>query len=401
MAIRGIFASHSGIVGDRQSDLAARVLMTMPGGMAPMLALSSGMPSERAADTAFSWIEDSHISGNSTVNGAVADTAATTIVVDDANIWTPNTILLEQETGEHMLITSITGNTITVIRGLSGTTPTAIADEDHLQSIGTAFEEAGGKPTPVTQRGESRTNYTQIFKNGWAISGTAQSIDFLTGSQLAMNREQCFAYHAEDLERAFIWGKKDVRVINNKQFRLTDGILSQIESYGGLVEPANYEGGGAGEMALVGLQNFMRRIFDVRVKGLPNERIAFTGSYVLEQIQKMVLLDTSYQIYANESEYGIQVLTLNFFNGSLKLVTHPLMVENEIWSKELYVLHPGLIRKRKKRDSWSEEFSPQKQNNNGTDATEGYIAIETGFEVKCASTMGIMRNIETAVPSFA
>lgn len=400
MAIRGIFASHNAIVGDRRTDLAARVLMTMPGGVAPMLALSSGMPTAPAADTAYSWIEDSHISGNTLANGAVSGTVATSIVVDDSNIWTPNTVIMNQTTGEYMLVTSITGNTVGVLRGLAGTTATAIADNDVLQSIGTAFEEGGGKPTPVTQRGESRTNYTQIFKNGWAITGTAESIDYITGSQLATNREQCLGYHAEDLERAFLWGKKDIRVINGKQFRLTNGILAQVESYGGLIEPANY-GSVAGHQSLAGLQSFMRRIFDVRVKGMPNERIAFCGSIVLELVQNMVLKDTTYQIFANETEYGIRVLDLAFFNGTLKLISHPLMVENAIWQHELYVLHPGLIRKRIKRETWSEEFSPKKQNNNGTDATEGYIADELGFEVKGAATMGIMRNINVADKSFA
>lgn len=400
MSVRGIFASHSAIVGDRRGDLAARVLQTMPGGAAPMLALSSGMPSAPTTDTAYSWIEDAHISGNTLANGAVAGTTATQMVVDDANIWVPNTVIMNQTTGEYMLVTSINGNTVGIMRGLAGTTPTAIGDNDVMQSIGTAFEEGGGKPTPVAQRGESRTNFVQIFKNGWAITGTATAIDYITGSQLATNRQQCLGYHAEDIERAFLWGKKDVRTVNNKQFRLTNGILAQIESYGGLVSPANY-GSVSGHMALAGLQTFMRQIFDVRVKGLPNERIAFCGSIVLELIQNMVLKDTSYQIFANETAYGIQVTNLNFFNGSLKLVTHPLMVENSIWQHELYVLHPGLIRKRVLRDTWTEEFSASKQNNNGTDATEGYIADEMGFEVKCAQTMGIMRNITTADKSFA
>lgn len=400
MAVRGIFASHSGIVGDRRTDLAARVLMTMPGGTAPMLALSSGMPSARAADTAFSWIEDSHISGNTTAASAQV-AGDVTMTVADSNIWVPNSIVMNEATGEYMMITSVAGNVIGIVRGLGGTTPGAITVGDTLQLVGSAFEEGGGKPTPVAQRGESRTNYVQIFKNGWAITGTAQSIDFITGSQLAMNREQCLAYHAEDIERSFLWGKKDVRVVNSRQFRMSDGILSQVEQYGGLVSPANY-GATAGNMALTGagsLSEFMRKIFDVRVKGLPNERIAFCGSIVVELINQMVLKDTTYNISANETSYGLQVLTLSFFNGQLKLVQHPLMVENAIWQHELYVLHPGLIRKRVKRETWSEEFSPQKQNNNGTDATEGYIADELGFEVKAAKTMGIMRNIQTAVAS--
>lgn len=398
MSVRGIFASHSGIVGDRQQDLAGRVLMTMPGGSAPLLALSSGMPSERASDTAFSWIEDSHITGNTTVNGTV-NSSATSVVVGDANVWTPNTIIMNEVTGEHILITAISGNTCTIVRGIGGTTAATLTNNDTLQSIGTAHAEGSGKPDPVAQRGQSITNYVQIFKNGWAITGTAEAIDFTTGSQLALNKEQCFAYHAEDIERAFLWGKKDVRVISNKQLRLTNGVLAQISQSGGLVEAANI--GGSGQMSLKGLQNFFRRIFDYRVKGMPNERIAFTGSGVVELIQNMALRDGTYNIEANETSWGIQIVKLNFFNGSVTLMVHPLMIENAIWQKELYVLHPGLIKKRVLRDSWSEEFSPKKQNNAGLDATEGYLAIEMGVETKGARTMGVMTNIATAVASFS
>jgi hypothetical protein len=398
MAVRGIFASHSGIVGDRQTDLAARVLLTMPGGMAPLLALSSGMQSAPAHDTAFSWIEDSWISGN-TASAETVNAAATDFDVVDANIWTPNTIIMNEDSGEYMLITAISGVNVTVIRGIGGTTAAEVTSGDTLQSIGTGFAEGSGKPTPVAQRGETRTNYVQIFKNGWAITGTATAIDFTTGSQMAMNREQCLAYHAEDIERAFLWGKKDVRVIGNQQFRLSDGILTQIEQFGGLVESAAYLGQ-AGEMSLFGMQNFMRRIFDRRVKGMPNERIAFCGSLFLERIQQMAMMDATYNIEANESEFGIQITKLKFFNGQLNLITHPMMVENAIWNQELYVLHPGLIKRRVLRDSWSEEFSSKKQNNNGTDSTEGYIAIEQGFEVKGVETMGILRDVTTPVPSI-
>lgn len=398
MSVRGIFASHNGIVGERQTDLAARVLMTMPGGMAPMLALSSGMAKASVKDTAYSWIEDAHISGNSAAAETV-NSAATEVDVEDSNIWTPQTILMNEDSGEHMLITAISGNTITIVRGLGGTTAAEITLGDTLQSIGTGFAEGSGKPTAVAQRGESRTNFVQIFKNGWAITGTAQAVDFVTGSQMAVNREQCLAYHAEDIERAFLWGKKDVRVINGQQFRLSNGILAQIENYGGLVESAT-DGTTAGNYSLKLLREFMRKIFDIRVKGLPNERIAFCGSIVLDLIQDMVLIDSSYNIEVNETEYGITVTTINGINGKLKFVTHPMMVENDIWQHELYVLHPGLIRRRVLRDSWSEEFSAKKQNNQGTDATEGYIAIEKGFEVKGANTMGILTNLQAAVASF-
>ena len=401
MAIRGVFTSHAGLNGERQQDLSARVLWVGPGGMAPMLALSSGMPSEPAKQTSYSWIEDEHISGNQAVVTG-GNSGVTTMVMDSVGIWTKNTVIMNQTTGEYILITALNADGVTVdsmIRGFGGTTAATITAADKFQSVGTAFAEGSDRPEAVTQKGDERTNYVQIFKNGWAITGTANAVTWVTGSQTARNRELCFAYHAEDIERATLWGRKGVRVVSGLQLRTSNGIIPQIEDYGGIVESVA-AGGNAGEVNMVTIQNFMRRIFDKQAKGFPNERIAFSGSNFLELLQKMVLLDSTYNIESKETEYGITVTTIIGFNGRLKIISHPMMVENEQWQKELYVLHPGLIKKRVKRDSWSEEFNAQKQNNNGKDSIEGYLAIEQGWELRGAQTMGILRNLTTAVASF-
>lgn len=400
MAIRGVFASHSALAGERLTDLSARILRTGAFGTAPLLALSAGMPKENATQSSFSWIEDSHITGNQK-STASHNSAVTDIAVDDAGIWTKNTVLMVESTGEYLFVTAVStdAKTVTVLRGFAGTTAATIADQATIQSIGTAFAEGSGKPDAVTQKGAERTNYVQIFKNGWSITGTAKAVKYLTGSQMAYNREMCLNYHAEDIERAFLFGRKAVTTLAGQQLRLSNGVIAQIEGYGGLVESAAYNGN-SGEMSLAGLSNFFRRIFDVQVKGMPNERIAFTGSGTLEQINRMTLMDGNYQISVNESEYGIKVMTLKGFNGDIKFMTHPLMVENPKWTQEIYVLHPGLIRKRVLRDTWTQEFTAGANTNAGVDADEGFIADELGFELRGAKAMGIMRNIQTAVPSF-
>lgn len=399
MSVRGIFTSHSALVGERGTDLAARVLRTGAGGTAPLLALSAGMPSAYAPQTSFGWIEDERITGNAKVTTG-GNTVVTQFVVDDANIWAANSVLMNEMSAEYMLVTSIAadGRTVNVIRGFAGTTPATIDIDDTIQSIGSAYAEGSDRPEPVSQKGEERTNYVQIFKNGWAITGTASTIEYLTGSQLAENKQQCFGYHAEDIERAMMWGRKSVTTLNGKQLRTTNGIIPQIEQYGGTVESAN-SGGTPGDLSMWDLQDFMATIFNRNAKGMPNERIALGGSKVLQMVQRMVMLDSAYNISQGETAYGINVTTIVGFNGKLKLLTHPMMVENALWNSQLLVVHPGLIRKRIKRKTWTEQFDSQKQNNNGRDAVEGYIAIEMGFEVKGASTMGLLKNVQDAVAS--
>jgi hypothetical protein len=398
MSVRGVFASHSSIVGDRQNTLSGRILKTGWAGTLPLLALSAGMKEEKVTDTNWSWIEDTHVSGNGKVVSA-ANSSVTSLTVADTSIWTNRSILLVETTGEYLLVTAVpTATTVTVRRGFAGTTAATIAANATLQIIGTAHEEGGGKPDAVMTFGDSYTNFVQIFKQGWSITGTAKAVSYVTGSKLAESKAQATAFHAENLERSFLFGRKSLTKLDGKELRTSNGIIPQIETYGGIVESANY-GSVAGAMSTAGIQDFMRRIFDKNAKGLPNERISLTSSLVLNLIQAMVRKDTRYDLTLADKAYGLDIWKMSFVGNDLKLAVHPLMSENPYWAKELYVLHPGLIKKRVLRPTWTQEFSAGTNTNNGVDADEGFIADELGWELKGAPLHGIMRNITSAVAS--
>ena len=393
MAIQGIFASNQGIVGERVGDFSSAILMTNPTGDTPLLGLTAGMPKESAADVAFTWFEDIHQSGR---QPCVSGGTGNTVVVADGTFYLPNTILLVEETGEHLFVTAAVENSLTVIRGLSGTSVVSITNAMHVQTIGNAFEEASSRPGSKTQQGAPRTNYVQIFRNGWAISGTAKAVKFLTGSKLAHNKQMCATYHAEDIERSFIWGRKAITTYNQKQFRLTDGILAQIEQNGGDVRTAN-NGNTPGNISRGDLEDWIRDMFTYNVKGQPNERVAFNGNLALSVVNRMAWLDGDYQFSHSETKLGIKITEVLTPYGTLKLMTHAMMNENPVWSREIYALHPGAIKKRVLRDTFPEDYDKSGNGVRGVDADEGAITSEMGIQVGGARTMGIYRNLRVAV----
>lgn len=393
MTIQGIFASNDGMVGDREGDFAHGILQVNPTGTALLLALSSGMQKAGAGDVIFNWFEDVHIGGRAQI---VSGGTSTTIVVSDAGYYVPGTVLMVEETGERIYVTGTSGNSLTVVRGLGSTTITSVTNTMNVQQIGNAHEEASGMPTAKSQQGHARLNFVQIFRNSWAITGTAKAINFKTGNRAAINKRQCGTYHAEDMERAFLWGVKHLGIINNNQIRLTDGVLTQIEQYGGKVLSAA-TGGVAGQLSMGDFQEWMRSIFSLNVKGQPNERIALCGDLVLAAINKMTILDSTYQISQGESKVGIEVTTVVTPFGKLKLMTHPLMNENPLWQHECYVMHPGAIRRRILRDTFAENYDTNGNRIQGVDADQGLLTTEAGIEVGAAQTMGILRNVQKAV----
>lgn len=399
MAIKGIFSSHQGIVGERSGDFASSILYYYPTGQAQLFAISAGIPTIGAGDTTFHWYEDSHISGRQAL---VSGGTTQSVVVADGSFYIPNQILLVEETGEYIFTTDVVNNTLTVIRGIGGTAIVSITNAHHVQLIGNAHEEASTKPQAVTQQGAPRSNLTQIFRNVWAISGTAKAIKYRTGDKVAKSRRECAMYHSEDMERSFIWGKKHAGVYNGNQFRLTDGVVTQIESYGGVVKTAATDSGAgpvAGELSLSDLTEFIMEVFAVGIKGQPNERITYNGNLVLKALQQMTLADSVYEIGFEESAVGIKVGKLVTAFGTLNLLTHPMMNENPNWTKEMYVLHPGGLQKRMLRDTFEEDYDKSGTRANGVDADEGLMTTEGGMEVQGARAMGIYRNIQKGVKS--
>lgn len=393
--IQGIFASNQGIVGDRVGDFASAILQINPTGTALMLALSSGMGKTGANDTIFHWFEDSHQTGRQNI---ASGGTTTTITVADATAYVPNQVCLVEETGEIVFVTAINGNALTVTRGMGGTSIVSVTSAMHLQSIGNAHPEAAGMPTAVTQNGVPRMNYTQIFRNAWAVSGTAKAVQFRTGNRVAKNKRDCALYHAEDMERAMIFGRKVVTQISGKPFRMTDGIQSQISQYGGMVKTVAV-GANTGQYSRLLLEEDIRQIFSKNVKGQPNERIAIGGDKWVAGLNQMAMLDGVYELSAGETVLGIKITKIQTPFGTLNLMTHPLFNENPTWQKDLMILHPGGIKRRMLRETHEEGYDADGKRIQGVDADQGVITTEMGVEVGAASTMAILRGFTKAVKS--
>ena len=93
MAVQGVFTSDANIEGTRTGDFASGILMIHPEGTAPLFALSSGMQSMDAKDTAVHWFEENKLSGQFKATAAAA-VDATTITFEDVSFLAPNTMLL-------------------------------------------------------------------------------------------------------------------------------------------------------------------------------------------------------------------------------------------------------------------------------------------------------------------
>jgi hypothetical protein len=387
MAVRGVFASDQNIDGTRKGDFASSILQIFPEGNAPLFALSGGMSSKPASDTTVNWFEETKIAGRLTVVTG-GNSSATTLVVDDASSIPPNTIMLEEETGEYVLVTGISSATLTVSRGFAGTTAATVSTGHHLQRISTAHEEGSAKPTAIANIGVPVYNYTQIFRNAWDVTGTAKAIDYHTGDIVAKNRRDASFFHSEDIEKAMIWGKRQISIQNNRPFRTMNGLNSMITT--------NVTAAGA-TSDYAEIDDFLRDIFSKNIKGKPNERVAFTGNLGLSVINDIARTDTktSMNISPGQTDFGMNVHTWISPYGTIKLKTHPLMTESPFWTGDLYVYHPGAIRTRYLRTT-SVDADDKDGTRNQRDADSGTFTTEMSVEYMAELTGGQLTGLTAA-----
>ncbi len=387
MAVAGVFASDAGIVGDRRGDFASALLQVMPSGSAPLLALSSGMESAAAMDTAVTWFEENHMSGRITVTNNAG--TGTSFTVSDASFIMAGMIFLIESTAEHVFVTSVSGSTLTVTRGFAGTTNTSIDGSStpvDIQRIGTAHEEGSAKPTAVANLGFPRFNYMQIFRNAWDVTGTAQRIQFHTGDVVAKNMADAAFFHAEDIERSLWFGRKTVGHQNGHPFRTMDGIITQITTNSS-VQSTN--------VSYTDLRDFLEGIFARNIKGKPNERIAFCGNTVLGVIDTLAMTHGVMNLVPGATEFGMEVTKWMTPFGTISLMTHPLFNESGLWTKDLYVLHPGAIRMRWLRKTHHDQYASD-GTRAGADADFGVYTSELCIEYKAEITGGKYTGIDTA-----
>ena len=162
-------------------SFAASILRLGPNGQAPLFGLTSMLPTETAVQVEHGFFTKTMLFPSLKLNGAIADATTTTFTVDSTAEVLPGMLMRAESTGEVIIINSVlNGTQVTVTRGV-GSTAAAIADDIYLYQTGTAFEESSVRPNALQNTPVRITNYTQIFRNTWALSGTAQATQVIAG----------------------------------------------------------------------------------------------------------------------------------------------------------------------------------------------------------------------------
>ncbi len=305
-------------------------MLLFPNGDTPLFALTSLMKKRVVDDPEFNWWEKEMstqripLNANMSLAGTTITTATNTGEVA-SSLKDGHLLFVEgSDTGEILLVNGdpSSDTSVNVIRAYAGTTATQVifASEGinpNLLVIGSAYEEASEAPTGVNYDVSKVFNYTQIFRRTLELTNTAIKTRLRTGDAVREAKREALQYHSAEIERMLWLGERFEGSRNGKPIRTMRGVMNWITATN-VVEQAG------APLNLANFEEHLRRAFQFG----SNEKMAFVGDLALLTINQIARLNSNYQIFANEKEFGMDVQKLITPFGTVMMKRHPLFNHN-------------------------------------------------------------------------
>ena len=190
-----------------------------------------GDPLREATSTHHEWLEDELLPNKDAINDdTYTDPSADTdFVVDHGSRFRIGDQIQVESSEELMLVTNISTNTLTVVRGYAGTTPENLADNQVINILGNAALEGADKPSARFTNRSRCGNYTQIFTATVEVSGTD-----MAASQLGLSDEM--DYQKQERLRELIRDLENTIINGGQPASNPEGSGSVRRSMNGIVQ---------------------------------------------------------------------------------------------------------------------------------------------------------------------
>jgi hypothetical protein len=383
-------------------SFAGQILRLFPNGSAPIFALTSQSGRSKAKQSTHGYFTKTLSFGSYTVNMAAspagADASETTLTFAATAGAYVGMVLYNPATRENIRVTAVTSGTILeVTRGFGRVVAAAIGDAAVLVAIGNAFEEGSARPTARGLTTVYVANYTQIFRDAWAVTDTARaSYSEMGFSNIAESKKDCMLLHSVAIESAILFGQPKMDTTGAQPLHATQGVIDAIEQYA-----PNNTNNAATTTDFTDFVDLSEPFFTYSADlGDPKSRTLFGGATAIRVINDLARKSGQVYIQNGQTSFGLHFTEFRFYKGVIYMVEHPLL--NGIPSMAglaVIIDMPALkLAYMDGRDTKPEEYGGDGRNNaNGVDADGGSLTTEFAVELINPASCGVIYNLQSGV----
>jgi hypothetical protein len=171
-----------------------------------------GDPRQPATSIVHEWLEDALVPNVDTIDDDDFGnpTSTTAFKVAHPERFRAGDQVRVDESGETMLVTAVSGATLTVVRAYGGGPASAISDGGRLTNLGHAALEGDDAPPPRHTHRARRSNVTQIFTASVEVSGSQLAVNTIgVRDELDYQKVNRLSELLRDLENSVINGKRN------------------------------------------------------------------------------------------------------------------------------------------------------------------------------------------------
>jgi hypothetical protein len=399
---------------ERPKSFREKILWLDPHGDTPIFGLSSKAGKYPVKDPEYAWWAETQTLVRLQVNGALG-AGDTTVVVDSADP-TSSTMSVAYGTASHLkpgdlllvepaaaslgsfnpeiirVISVISDTAFNVERGVGGTTAASIDNDVYLLLIGSSYAEGTGVPSAVSRNPIKFSNYTQIFKDSYELTGTADKTEARTGSPWSNDKKRKMFDHSRAIESTLLYQvtKNETTGSNGKPLRTTAGLR-------GFVPSANVTAYTVA-VTTTTLLDALEPIYSFTGGGLGGDtRIGFGGNAALLEMGKIIKGDSDVTIELGEKIklWGIDFRELIMPWGRLLLKSHPLLSRHPVFKKSIYIMDFGAVKWAPLTGRDTKTYDDVQ--NKDEDVRRGYVMTEGGWFVDGGGlTCGILDNVSAS-----
>lgn len=391
-AVAGLRGTGDWGTDERPKNFREMILWRNPNGTAPLTALMSKANKSSVSDPEFSWWDEavdivrvetsaSHAAGETTI---AVDSVDPTVALPKSNYGEATHLkrgdLLQVEKAVETttydneiieVVTVISATSFTCLRGRAGTVAGTIGNNVFLLKIGSAYPEGSGAADAVSRNPVKYSNFCQIFKTAYEITGTAKVTRLRTGDAIRNDKRRKMMDHSIDMEMAMMWGAKhETTGPNGKPLRYMGGIRAQIPAVNVTIFSV--------AATMNTFLDAIAPVFDYQSQG-GDQRVVFCGNGFLNNLNKIVAATGDIQLGAVVKMFGMNLREYIMPQGSIFLKPHPLFNRNALYNKSGMIVDFSALRWRHTagRDTMFEDNIQLP----GEDLIKGQWFTEGGLEV--------------------
>jgi hypothetical protein len=290
---------------------------------------------QKTGNPTFEWFEDDLRQNIVTIAGAESANSVTFDVTSGQGVRVRVNDLLISNTGESLLVTSISTDALTVTRTMGAVAKTAYVSGAEFVLAGTAMLEGANAPTSVWKGKVAVENYIQIFRDMVELTETQANTDNYGTDDRSHQRRKVAIEHKRAIEQAFLFGDKFEDTSAAQTRRGTGGLLSYITTNvtdaGGIITEGEFEA-------------FMRTVFQYHPTVTAPEKWFLCSPIIISAINFWA--KNALQVTNDETSFGVRIAKYRSGHGDLNITRHWLLEDFTEFKQYGFVLDPENVKYR-------------------------------------------------------